>query len=142
MRLNYAAPTACWRFHNDVVASEVSVINGNRYVDIRSLVSVTNNTDIFIDLCLISKSSSDNHTTMDEKSDGLDRRPDDDKYETEEFFETQKFHPSDGWISHYSSTPFANQSDCSSDDRNKVKRARILLLSLRSKTFLLVFSFC
>ncbi|XP_042394059.1 uncharacterized protein LOC121984930 isoform X2 [Zingiber officinale] len=120
MRLNYAAPTACWRFRNDVVASEVSVINGNRYVDIRSLVSVTNNTDIFIDLCLISKSSSDNHTSMDEKSEGLDRRPDDDKYETEEFFETQKFHPSDGWISRYSSTPFANQSGCSSDDRNKV----------------------
>ncbi|RWV92047.1 hypothetical protein BHE74_00014745 [Ensete ventricosum] len=38
MRLNYAAPAACWRFGNDVVASEVSVKNGNRYVEIRSLV--------------------------------------------------------------------------------------------------------
>ncbi|GAB2263603.1 hypothetical protein Droror1_Dr00025737 [Drosera rotundifolia] len=52
VRLNYAAPAACWRFGNCVVASEVRAKDGNRYVIIRSLVSVTNSTGFTIDLCL------------------------------------------------------------------------------------------
>ncbi|XP_010540792.1 PREDICTED: uncharacterized protein LOC104814451 [Tarenaya hassleriana] len=52
VRLNYAAPAACWRLGNDVVASEVSMQDGNRYVNVRSLVSVCNSTDFLLDLCL------------------------------------------------------------------------------------------
>lgn len=52
MRLNYGSPVACWQLGNDLVASEVRVNDGNRYVDIRSLVSVRNNTDFTLDLCL------------------------------------------------------------------------------------------
>ncbi|XP_027361593.1 uncharacterized protein LOC113869468 [Abrus precatorius] len=59
VRLNYAAPAACWRLGNNVVASEASVKDGNRYVNIRSLVSVRNNTDFVLDLCLTSKISSE-----------------------------------------------------------------------------------
>lgn len=55
VRLNYASPAACWRLGNDVVASEVSMEDGNRYVNVRSLVSVENNTDYLLDLCLESK---------------------------------------------------------------------------------------
>lgn len=58
VRLNYAAPAACWRLGNDVVASEVSMQDGNRYVNVRSLVSVENNTDFLLDLCLQSKVNS------------------------------------------------------------------------------------
>lgn len=58
VRLNYAAPAACWRLGNDVVASEVSLQEGNRYVNVRSLVSVENNTDFLLDLCLQSKVNS------------------------------------------------------------------------------------
>lgn len=52
MKLNYAVPAACWRFGNFVIASEAAVKEGNRYVSIRSLVSVTNTTNIVIDLRL------------------------------------------------------------------------------------------
>ncbi|XP_019086561.1 PREDICTED: uncharacterized protein LOC104718635 [Camelina sativa] len=58
VRLNYAAPAACWRLGNDVVASEVSMQDGNRYVNVRSLVSVENNTDFLLDFCLQSKVNS------------------------------------------------------------------------------------
>lgn len=55
VRLNYASPAACWRLGNDVVASEVSMEDGNRYVNVRSLVSVENNTEYLLDLCLEAK---------------------------------------------------------------------------------------
>lgn len=58
VRLNYASPAACWRLGNDVVASEVSMHDGNRYVNVRSLVSVENNTDYLLDLCLKPKDDS------------------------------------------------------------------------------------
>lgn len=58
VRLNYAAPAACWRLGNDVVASEVSMQDGNRYVNVRSLVSVENNTDFLLELCLQPKVNS------------------------------------------------------------------------------------
>ncbi|CAN8324888.1 unnamed protein product [Cochlearia groenlandica] len=58
VRLNYAAPAACWRLGNDVIASEVSLQDGNRYVNVRSLVSVENNTDFLLDICLQPKVSS------------------------------------------------------------------------------------
>ncbi|WOL09557.1 hypothetical protein Cni_G18310 [Canna indica] len=120
MRLNYAAPAACWRFGNDVVASEVSVKNGNRYVDIRSLVSVTNHTDFFIDLCLKSKTSSEYQSSSDEEGNAVSTRFDKNRFETEEFFEVEKYDPSYGWISCSSSIPFANQSKpFSSDDGNR-----------------------
>ncbi|KAJ0977669.1 hypothetical protein J5N97_013143 [Dioscorea zingiberensis] len=70
VRLNYAAPAACWRLGCDVIASEVTVKDGNRYVSIRSLVSITNNSEF-------------DHNMVG----------------TEEFFELEKYSPSLGWIS-------------------------------------------
>ncbi|PON47154.1 Vacuolar protein sorting-associated protein, partial [Parasponia andersonii] len=65
VRLNYAAPAACWRLGNDVVASEVSVKDGNRYVSIRSLVSVSNATEFALELCLVSQASRENNAASD-----------------------------------------------------------------------------
>ncbi|XP_073352999.1 uncharacterized protein [Aegilops tauschii subsp. strangulata] len=57
MKLNYAVPAACWRFGDCVIASEATVKEGNRYVGIRSLVSITNTTDFAIDLRLKGRDS-------------------------------------------------------------------------------------
>ncbi|XP_050223282.1 uncharacterized protein LOC126673249 [Mercurialis annua] len=89
VRLNYAAPAACWRLGNDVVASEVSVKDGNRYVTIRSLVSILNNTDFVLDLHLVSKASRDTNKSEDLHSDGT---------QTDEFFETEIYKPNAGWV--------------------------------------------
>ncbi|GJX33564.1 pleckstrin domain superfamily protein [Tanacetum coccineum] len=65
VRLNYVAHAACWPLGNAVVASEVIVEDGNRYVNIRSLVSVSNTTDIVLDLCLQLNSSNASLDTLD-----------------------------------------------------------------------------
>ncbi|EEF45057.1 vacuolar protein sorting-associated protein, putative [Ricinus communis] len=90
VRLNYAAPAACWRLGNDVVASEVSVKDGNRNVTIRSLVSVRNSTDFILDLHLVSKASSDASKSGELHSDG--------RTQTDEFFETEIYKPNAGWV--------------------------------------------
>ncbi|XP_043715720.1 uncharacterized protein LOC122664096 isoform X2 [Telopea speciosissima] len=97
VRLNYAASAACWRLGNDVVASEVNVKDGNIYVIIRSLVSVSNNTDIVLDLCLKAKSGC---TSLRPINDGVEHEQalEADRFETEEFFETEKYNPDIGWI--------------------------------------------
>ncbi|KAK1307366.1 hypothetical protein QJS10_CPA10g01050 [Acorus calamus] len=89
VRLNYAAPAACWRLGNDVVASEVNVKDGNRYVEIRSLVRVTNNTDFVIDLRLDSKARTIDEQEVEEIGNHI---------ESDEFFEMEKYNPSIGWI--------------------------------------------
>ncbi|GAV77402.1 PH domain-containing protein/DUF946 domain-containing protein/DUF1162 domain-containing protein/Chorein_N domain-containing protein, partial [Cephalotus follicularis] len=99
VRLNYAAHAACWRLGNDVVASEVSVKDGNRYVTIRSLVTICNNTDFMLDLCLVSKASSENMKPQNDdiKSDSL--QVDGKRVQTDEYFETERYNPSVGWVS-------------------------------------------
>ncbi|KAF8032759.1 hypothetical protein BT93_D1608 [Corymbia citriodora subsp. variegata] len=97
VRLNYAAPAACWRLGNDVIASEVTIKDGDRYVDIRSLVTVWNNTDITLDLCLKSKAS--DGRTLDDASRIEVQQFEDDKTEKDEFFETEVYKPSSGWVS-------------------------------------------
>ncbi|KAJ4957745.1 hypothetical protein NE237_024856 [Protea cynaroides] len=97
-RLNYAASAACWRLGNDLVASEVNVKDGNIYVIIRSLVSVSNNTDIVLDLCLKAKDFS---TSMRPINDGVqngDKAFEGNRIETDEFFETEKYKPAIGWV--------------------------------------------
>lgn len=97
VRLNYAAPAACWRLGNDVVASEVSVKDGNRYVNIRSLVSVRNNTDFTLDLCLKPKASSESmHPVID--ADNPEGIHGDNKFVTDEAFETETYNPTIGWV--------------------------------------------
>ncbi|KAJ4846821.1 hypothetical protein Tsubulata_004613 [Turnera subulata] len=96
VRLNYAAPAACWRLGNDVVASEVSVRDGNISVDIRSLVSIRNNTDFTLDLCLVSKASNADGRSLDDESKPL--RIDARKTQTGESFETQKRSATLGWV--------------------------------------------
>ncbi|KAH7549714.1 hypothetical protein JRO89_XS13G0070800 [Xanthoceras sorbifolium] len=95
VRLNYAAPAACWRLGNDVVASEVIVKDGNRYVNIRSLVSVSNNTDFVLDMCLVSKASIRplNESSMP----GL--QIDGDRIQTDEVIEIEIYNPTSGWVS-------------------------------------------
>lgn len=94
VRLNYAAPAACWRLGNTVVASEVSIADGNRYVKIRSLVLVRNYTELTLDLQLKLNSSNgkirhDNDETQEVYGDEV---------VTDEFFETQKYNPDIGWF--------------------------------------------
>lgn len=97
VRLNYAAPSACWRLGDEVVASEVSVRDGNRYVNIRSLVSVHNNTTFILDLCLVPQLS-ENMTSLKRASFSGDLPIDTDRIQTEEYFETQKYSPIICWV--------------------------------------------
>ncbi|XP_075505709.1 uncharacterized protein LOC142542773 isoform X1 [Primulina tabacum] len=97
VRLNYGAPAACWQLGSDVVASEVSVHDGNRYIAIRSLVSVQNTTDVTLDLCLKLKASNGNAKQIfDERN----QAPSDDNEvtTTDEYFESEKFNPGIGWV--------------------------------------------
>ncbi|KAI8030539.1 hypothetical protein LOK49_LG01G00241 [Camellia lanceoleosa] len=71
VRLNYAAPAACWRLGYDIVASEVSIKDGNRYVNIRSLVSVCNNTDFTLDVCLKLRGHEGNIRPLEDASQNL-----------------------------------------------------------------------
>lgn len=98
VRLNYATPAACWRLGNDVIASQVTVKDGSRYVTIRSLVSVQNNTDFILDVCLMSKHCKEGIHLRDEtgNSDGSTA---DSNMVTEEFYETEKYSPTAGWVS-------------------------------------------
>ncbi|GER35434.1 pleckstrin homology (PH) domain-containing protein [Striga asiatica] len=68
VRLNYGSPSACWQLGNDLVASEVSVNDGNRYVSIRSLVSVRNNTDVTLDFCLSLQSANGGNLGVDKRN--------------------------------------------------------------------------
>lgn len=96
VKLNYAAPAACWRLGNDVIASEVSVKDDRRYVDIRSLVSVRNTTDFPLHVCLKLKDSGD-----DVQSNGVKMNEElvmsGNNIEAVEYFEIQKYNPSIGW---------------------------------------------
>lgn len=95
VRLNYAAPAACWRLGNDVVASEVSVKSGNRYVNIRSLVSVYNSTDFTFDLCL--KQRDNNIGSQDDAVE--DVQGNSNEVVTDDYLETERYNPETGWIS-------------------------------------------
>lgn len=100
VRLNYAAPAACWRLGNDVVASEVTVKDGNRYVNIRSLVSICNNTDFELDLRLVSKASSGSIQPQIESSEpGV--QIDSAKIQMDEVFETEIYNPTSGWVTYH-----------------------------------------
>lgn len=113
VRLNYAAPAACWRLGNDVVASEVVVKDGNRYVNIRSLVSVRNNTGFVLDLCLVSKASREQMRTQQlngSKEHGGSQRVDN-NIQIDEFFETEKYDPKIGWVGFQ---PIQDHSECRS----------------------------
>lgn len=122
VRLNYAAPAACWRLGYDVIASEVTVKDGNRYVSIRSLVSITNNTDFVIELRLKSKSSKESISSNGGNKDSGSSESDQKTVGTEEFFEIEKYSPSLGWISCSQHLPVSSQSKPeSSGGENQVK---------------------
>ncbi|XP_028077973.1 LOW QUALITY PROTEIN: uncharacterized protein LOC114279888 [Camellia sinensis] len=97
VRLNYAAPAACWRLGYDVVASEVSIKDGNRYVNIRSLVSVRNNTDFTLDVCLKLRGHEGNMRPLEDASKSEETQIDVNRLETDVFFETEKYNPTIGW---------------------------------------------
>uniref|UniRef100_A0A6N2K527 PH domain-containing protein n=1 Tax=Salix viminalis TaxID=40686 RepID=A0A6N2K527_SALVM len=108
VRLHYAAPAACWRLGNDVIASEVSVEDGNIYVNMRSLVSVRNNTDFILELCVVPITSKENirnirSLSIASKPEGL--QIDGSTEQKDEIFETQKYNPSLGWVG------YSNYSD-------------------------------
>ncbi|GAB4857735.1 hypothetical protein Ancab_015642 [Ancistrocladus abbreviatus] len=98
VRLNYAAPAAAWRLGNDVVASEVSVKDGNRYVNIRSLVSVRNNTDFTLDLCLKPRASVLSEGPVDDSCSFEKFKVNVERIETDEFFEIEKGNADVGWV--------------------------------------------
>ncbi|VFQ66400.1 unnamed protein product [Cuscuta campestris] len=95
VRLNYAAPAACWRLGNNVVASEVSIVEGNRYVNIRSLVSVRNDTEFTMHLRLKHRISDETMLPDNKKKDENESNI---KYVTCELFETQIYDPTAGWV--------------------------------------------
>ncbi|KAF9624988.1 hypothetical protein IFM89_016808 [Coptis chinensis] len=97
VRLNYAAPAACWRLGDAVVASELIVEDGKRYVNIRSLVSVSNHTEFVLDLCLSSKDSSETQQSVDNCS-KQEEEENSERFETDEFFETERYDPEIGWV--------------------------------------------
>ncbi|KMT11750.1 hypothetical protein BVRB_5g105600 [Beta vulgaris subsp. vulgaris] len=117
VRLNYAAPAACWRLGNDVVASEVTVQDGNRYVNIRSLVSVRNDTDFTLDLCLRAKAPSESKKPVHEPWTSNKSNLKDERVETVDFFEVEKYVPDVGWIC-CSGKPSSNQSAGGVPDKN------------------------
>lgn len=98
VRLNYAAPAACWRLGNDVVASEVVVKDGNRYVNIRSLVSVCNNTEFVLDLCLVLKASNQKTRSLNDLSKPADSQIDSERIQIDESFEIENYNPTLGWV--------------------------------------------
>ncbi|KAK7309084.1 hypothetical protein RJT34_05549 [Clitoria ternatea] len=98
VRLNYAAPAACWRLGNVVVASEASVKDGNRYVNIRSLVSVRNNTDFVLDICLTSKNSLEKQSLLKNSSNYESIQTVSHRIQMDEFYETEKLTPNTGWV--------------------------------------------
>ncbi|XP_057487524.1 uncharacterized protein LOC130773593 isoform X2 [Actinidia eriantha] len=98
VRLNYAAPAACWRLGNDVVASEVSIKDGNRYVTIRSLASVRNNTDFTLDLCLQLRASDGDMRPLEDATESEEIQTGVNRFEKDEFFETEKYNPTIGWV--------------------------------------------
>lgn len=96
LRLNYGAPAACWRLGNDLVASEVSVNDGNRYVNLRSLVSVRNNTDFTLELCLKHRAANGvAESISSERKEAMY----DGSFATDELFESQKYDTTLGWVS-------------------------------------------
>ncbi|XP_020672034.1 uncharacterized protein LOC110092030 [Dendrobium catenatum] len=108
VRLNYASPAACWRLGNDVVASELSVKDGNRYVSIRTLVSVINNTNFNIDLRLKSKCSIESLDFLGDENENGNKGPDYNRIHMDEIFETEKYSPSGGWVSCSQQSPSSN----------------------------------
>lgn len=130
VRLNYATPAACWRLGNDVIASQVIIKDGSRYVTVRSLVSVQNNTDFMLDVCLMSKHCEQSMHLLDEisNSDGL--RADSNMFVTEEFYETEKYNPTDGWVSCLKSS-----RDCSEGNVTEVKICASYLKITRQAAF-------
>eukprot|EP01018_Ginkgo_biloba_P007916 Gb_35998 [translate_table: standard] len=101
VRLNYASSAACWRMGQDLIASEVSVKDGNKCVVIRSLVSVLNCTDFAIELRLCSESSSQQLESMDNSYREYERQTSDDNYTWDEIFENEKYHSVLGWGSSF-----------------------------------------
>lgn len=99
VRLNYATPAACWRLGNDVIASQVTVKDSSRYVTIRSLVSVQNNTDFILDVCLVSKHYKEGIHLLDETGNSDGSITGSNMVVVEEFYETEKYIPTAGWIS-------------------------------------------
>lgn len=95
VKLNYAAPAACWRLGNNVVASEVTIMENNRYVNIRSLVSVRNDTEFTMHLRLKLRTSDETMPPDNER-----KEENDNGYEFVrcELFETQKYTPTAGWV--------------------------------------------
>lgn len=97
MRLNYAAPAACWQFGDNIVASEVSVHDGNRYVYIRSLVSVHNDTDSPLALQLKLWAAERKTTSTDNGT--VAAANETNELVEDEFFETQTYNPVvGGWV--------------------------------------------
>lgn len=98
VRLNYAAPAACWQYGDNLVTSEVSIHDSNRYVIIRSMVSVRNDTEFPVDLCL--KLSTSSQKSMFIEGETMAVTKESNKFETDEFFETQQYNPAVGWVEH------------------------------------------
>lgn len=96
VNLNCAASAVCWRKGHDSIAREVSVKGSNKYLIIRSLVSVLNQTDFSIELCLFSESSNSQLEYSNDHCQGHEQQISD-NFAQDEVFENEKYHPLLGW---------------------------------------------
>lgn len=136
VRLNYAAPAAFWRFGNDVVASEVSLKNGDRYVDIRSLVTLKNNTDLTLDVRLKLMALDDGMTDLSDPRGFKGLETEGNRIHRHEYFETEVYDKNIGWVG-YSSQPKPNNTgtgpyNVSSDNRSLTPCSVAMLVLLKS----------
>lgn len=138
VRLNYAAPAACWRLGNDVVASEVSVKDGNRYVNIRSLVSVCNKTDIVLDLCLVPQVSGENVDPHIDASTPESVPVDSNRFQMDEYYETEKYKPTIGWVSCTDQNNSENGGSC----QVSYKLNKLFLMAFWVLKFCFMLCFC
>ncbi|XP_057872719.2 uncharacterized protein LOC131078906 isoform X2 [Cryptomeria japonica] len=98
--LNYSTSTTCWRMGHVMVASEVSLKGSNKYVIIRSLVSVLNQTDFAIDLH-ISPESLNYKLGYVTGHDYDNEQQTSDNFIWDEVFENERYNPLLGWGSSF-----------------------------------------
>ncbi|MQL75897.1 hypothetical protein Taro_008256 [Colocasia esculenta] len=127
VRLNYAAPAACWRFGNNVIVSEVNVLDSSRYVNIRSLVSLVNKTGFLMEFSLKSKPSVERIGPTDEREEEEQSAAHSDICETEELFQIEKHVSSIGWVGCSTQMPFYYESNGGFAEVNSQEMSTIML---------------
>ena len=96
VRLNYGLGPAAWHLGKDHLASEMVVHEGVKHLFVRTLVTISNETDYHLEFRLCpdfllgnDKEGSDSSMASDEAHNAVE----------EEVFENQRYQPGKGWVS-------------------------------------------